>query len=281
MDSTQTTNEVSLFKIKDFKTQAKAQLKNKKKGPVLITLISALFLIAFYMLFFPLMLKLSYAPSTAAFFRIYAIMLPLTLIWGLLLCVVYFAMLKVLFKLNKTSEEVTLGDFFKSFSIWKKAIGSALYQFLFIFLWELAIILPVGIIGGITAAFVVGEYEQVSIILFIIWYVAYIFAIVFIYRKVYQYSQMFYLVADKPETAKIKESLKTSIKMTKGYKRKLFLLDLSFYGWAILCVLTLGILTLWILPYYYMTKINAYNFLRKVNNLDEEKIPLESPTNEE
>ena len=48
MDSTQTTNEVSLFKIKDFKTQAKAQLKNKKKGPVLITLISALFLIAFY-----------------------------------------------------------------------------------------------------------------------------------------------------------------------------------------------------------------------------------------
>ena len=30
-----------------------------------------------------------------------------------------------------------------------------------------------------------------------------------------------------------------------------------------------------------MTKINAYNFLRKVNNLDEEKIPLESPTNEE
>ena len=274
MDSTQT-NEVPLFKIKDFKTQAKAQLKNKKKGPVLITLISALFLIAFYMLFFPLMLKLSNAPSTAA------IMLPLSLIWGLLLCVVYFAMLKVLFKLNKTSEEVTLGDFFKSFSIWKKAVGSALYQFLFIFLWELAIILPVGIIGGITAAFVVGEYEQVSIILSIIFFIAYIFAIVFICRKVYQYSQMFYLVADKPETAKIKESLKTSIKMTKGYKRKLFLLDLSFIGWAILCVLTLGILTLWILPYYYMTKINAYNFLRKVNNLDEEKIPLESPTNEE
>lgn len=227
------------------------------------------------------MLKLSYAPSTAAFFRIYAIMLPLSLIWGLLLCVVYFAMLKVLFKLNKTSEEVTLGDFFKSFSIWKKAIGSALYQFLFISLWELAIILPLGIIGGITAACVVVEYEQVSIFLFIIFFIAYIFAIVIICRKIYQYSQMFYLVADNPETAKIKESLKTSIKMTKGYKRKLFLLDLSFIGWAILCVLTLGILTLWILPYYYMTKINAYNFLRKVNNLDEEKIPLESPTNEE
>ena len=59
MDSTQT-NEVPLFKIKDFKAQAKAQLKDKKKGPVLITLISVLFLIAFYMLFFPLMLKLSY-----------------------------------------------------------------------------------------------------------------------------------------------------------------------------------------------------------------------------
>ena len=139
-----------------------------------------------------------------------------------------------------------------------------MYQFLFIFLWELAIILPVGIIGGITAAFVVGEYEQVSIILSIILFVAYIFAIVFIYRKVYQYSQMFYLVADKPETAKIKESLKTSIKMTKGYKRKLFLLDLSFIGWALLGVITFGIAFIWVIPYINATYANAYNSLKSV-----------------
>ena len=50
-------------------------------------------------------------------------------------------------------------------------------------------------------------------------------------------------------------------------KKKLFLLDLSFIGWGILCMLTLGILGLWILPYYYMTSINAYQFIKKANNL--------------
>ena len=92
---------------------------------------------------------------------------------------------------------------------------------------------------------------------------------------------MAFIIVDNPETSKIKESLKTSIKITKGYKKKLFLLDLSFIGWVILCILTLGILGLWILPYYYMTSINAYQFIKKANNLEEEKLALESPSNEE
>ena len=280
MDSTQT-NEVPLFKIKDFKNQAKAQLKDKKKGPVLCTLILFLFMLAIYFIIIPMAINLNNAETPAAYVKMYITLLSISLIFSLLASILEFAILSVHFKLYKTQEAVTLGDFFKSFSIWKKAIGSTLYQILFIFLWELAVILPLGILCAITAVLAGLEMYVLAMIFGIVTFIAYFFVIGFLCFKVYQYSQMFYLIADNPETAKIKESLKTSIKIIKGYKWKLFLLDLSFFGWGILCVLTLGILTLWILPYYYMTKINAYQFLKKVNNLEEEKHALESPSNEE
>ena len=34
-----------------------------------------------------------------------------------------------------------------------------------------------------------------------------------------------------------------------GYKLRLFCLELSFIGWELLCVLTLGIGNLWLIPY--------------------------------
>ena len=280
MDSTQT-NEVPLFKIKDFKAQAKAQLKDKKKGPVLCTLILFLFMLAIYFIIIPMAINLNNAETLAAYVKMYVTLLSISLIFSLLASILEFAILSVHFKLYKTQEAVTLGDLFKSFSIWKKAIGATLYKMLFIFLWELAVILPIGIIGGITGALFGFEKYVAVIILGIIFFIAYIFAIIFLISKLYQYSLMELIIVDNPETSKIKESLKTSIKITKGYKKKLFLLDLSFIGWGILCMLTLGILGLWILPYYYMTSINAYQFIKKANNLEEEKLALESPSNEE
>lgn len=280
MDSTQT-NEVPLFKIKDFKAQAKAQLKDKKKGLILSTLILFLFMLAIYLVIFPMAISLNYAETPGAFVKMYVIMLSFSLIFSILASILGFAILSVHFKLYKTQEAVTLGDLFKSFSIWKKAIGATLYKALFIILWELAVILPLGIIGGITGALFGFEKYVAAIILAIILFIAYIFAVIFLFSKLYQYSLMAFIIVDNPETSKIKESLKTSIKITKGYKKKLFLLDLSFIGWGILCMLTLGILGLWILPYYYMTSINAYQFIKKANNLEEEKLALESPSNEE
>lgn len=48
-----------------------------------------------------------------------------------------------------------------------------------------------------------------------------------------------------------------------GYKRKLFLLDLSFIGWHILAILSLGIGYLWLIPYIYTTKAVFYENLLK------------------
>ena len=49
----------------------------------------------------------------------------------------------------------------------------------------------------------------------------------------------------------------------KGHKWDLFVLMLSFLGWALLGALTFGILYIWILPYMNTTLILFYDKLRE------------------
>ncbi|WP_373284199.1 DUF975 family protein [Priestia taiwanensis] len=45
------------------------------------------------------------------------------------------------------------------------------------------------------------------------------------------------------------EAITKSRKMMKGYRWKLFCLYLSFIGWFLLCIPTLGLLYIWLHPY--------------------------------
>ena len=65
-----------------------------------------------------------------------------------------------------------------------------------------------------------------------------------------------YILKDNPELS-ILDTLRLSRKMMQGHKKRLFYLQLSFFGWALLSVLTLGIGTLWLLP-YMMTAMAAF-----------------------
>ncbi len=49
-----------------------------------------------------------------------------------------------------------------------------------------------------------------------------------------------------------------SRKMMNGHKFRLFLLDLSFIGWVILCILTLGIGFFWLQPYIQCSHAHFY-----------------------
>lgn len=66
--------------------------------------------------------------------------------------------------------------------------------------------------------------------------------------KTYEYAIIPYILADDPEISS-KEAFKKARRMMKGNKWRLFKLNLSFIGWGILCVLTLGIGTFFLLPY--------------------------------
>ncbi len=80
--------------------------------------------------------------------------------------------------------------------------------------------------------------------------------------KAYAYSMSFYIMADNPNVG-IKRALKISMAMTEGYKGKMFVLYLSFIGWALLCLLTLGIGFLCFIPYGTMSFANLYEELKR------------------
>ena len=71
--------------------------------------------------------------------------------------------------------------------------------------------------------------------------------------KSYEYSIIPYILADDPEISS-KDAFKKAKQMMKGNKWRLFKLEFSFIGWFVLCVLTLGIGTFFLIPY-----INAAN----------------------
>lgn len=71
-----------------------------------------------------------------------------------------------------------------------------------------------------------------------------------------------YILIDKNDKG-LFEAMGLSIKMMKGYKWKLFVIHLSFIGWGILSILTLGIGYLWLAPYVALTLTNFYKELDK------------------
>jgi uncharacterized membrane protein len=65
---------------------------------------------------------------------------------------------------------------------------------------------------------------------------------------------------DHPEYT-VLEAITESRKRMKGLKWKYFLMHLSFIGWGILCMFTLGIGLLWLIPYAGTTMAAFYNEL--------------------
>lgn len=57
------------------------------------------------------------------------------------------------------------------------------------------------------------------------------------------------------------EAITKSRRLMDGHKWELFVLDLSFLGWAILSLLTLNIAYLWLVPYIQATRAEFYRNL--------------------
>ncbi|MDQ7094345.1 DUF975 family protein [Desulfosporosinus sp. PR] len=77
----------------------------------------------------------------------------------------------------------------------------------------------------------------------------------------YRYSMAYYIMMDNSQLSAL-EALKQSKYMMVGHKFELFVLQLSFLGWFLLGVLTLGLALLWANPYYEAAKANFYQDLK-------------------
>lgn len=138
------------------------------------------------------------------------------------------------------NEPFNIEGLFDGFKRFTPAFILILLQWIFIFLWSLLLIVP-----GIIAA--------------------------------YRYSMAFYILSDNPQMTG-KEALEASKKMMNGYKGKLFLLHLSFIGWALLCLLTLGIGYLWLAPYIQASTACFYQNVKEASN---DSFAYEEPANSE
>ena len=94
--------------------------------------------------------------------------------------------------------------------------------------------------------FLVGVFELLWTLLFIIPGLI----------KSFAYALTPFILVDNPELS-ANEAINLSQKMMKGHKFDLFWLFLSFTGWIILAILTLGIGLFWLVPYMY-TSVSAF-----------------------
>ena len=94
--------------------------------------------------------------------------------------------------------------------------------------------------------------------------------------KSYEYRMIPYILAEHPETSR-QEAFAQSRALMKGHKWKAFILDLSFIGWDILSVFTLGLLDIfYVAPYRSMTNAALYEALVYGNRQEETKVWTES-----
>ena len=82
----------------------------------------------------------------------------------------------------------------------------------------------------------------------------------------YRYRFAIYNLCENPEIG-ILEAINMSKAQTAGFKGTLFVLDLSFLGWSILCWLTLGILNIWIAPYKEQANVGYFQEIKKVKGI--------------
>ena len=91
-----------------------------------------------------------------------------------------------------------------------------------------------------------------------LWYLTIIGGVI----KTYEYRMIPFILAENP-TIDSKEAFKISKQLMNNNKWKTFILDLSFLGWNILSVLTVGIVgILYLNPYSTATNTELYIKLR-------------------
>lgn len=90
----------------------------------------------------------------------------------------------------------------------------------------------------------------------------------------YRYAMTPYILAENMDLS-VMEAISESKRLMKGNKLRLFFMELSFLGWQILCVLTLGIASLWVGPYMEAAKAAFYREISE-NRYSQPKVEPES-----
>lgn len=120
-------------------------------------------------------------------------------------------------------EELKMGRLADGFNDYVRILGTTLLVQIYTFLWTLLLIVP-GII------------------------------------KSFSYAMTPFVLRDEPDM-KYNSAIERSMQLMDGHKMELFMLYISFIGWAILACLSIGIGFLWLVPYMETTLAKFYEDL--------------------
>ena len=126
---------------------------------------------------------------------------------------------------KRTGAPLKIEEMFDGFKDYGRVLTTKVLEAIYIVLWSLLLFIP-GIIKSIS------------------------------------YSQTSFILKDYPEL-KNNEAIELSMAMMKGHKFDYFCLMLSFIGWILLGILTLGIGFLWISPYICTASAQFYEHVKE------------------
>lgn len=253
----------------DFRTEARRKLAGKwgKTALIILAYFAVFFVINFVEGFFP--------DSTKGLFSIINAVIEIPLGFGLII---------TLFKVYN-DEEVKSFDFLElGFSNFKKSWGITL-QTVFkmivpIILVVVAyIILIVGTAGAVTSTMFSSSSASAGFtLLTVVGFILLIASMIWAITKSFYY-QLAYLVAVENPDMTSKDAVLKSEELMQGNRAKLFYLQLSFIGWAILSAFTFGIGILWLAPYMQFAVITFYKYVS--GNTQKVEATVEEPSKDD
>lgn len=218
----------------EYKNIALNALKGNWANAVIVTII------------FILLASIIYSPGIAddlsSVYSVFGMIPPFVIYGGTLLVILVLNPLTMgfynsfLLLLESGDNRLTANMFNIAFGKWIHNVLGILLMYVYIFLWSLLLVVP-GII------------------------------------KAYSYAMTPYILAEHPELS-ANEAIDRSRAMMKGHKFDYFFLQLSFIGWILLSIITLGVGMIWLMPYMYTTSAAFYSDLKSDGSetLDAERV---------
>lgn len=158
--------------------------------------------------------------------------------------------------------QADIGMLFAGFKRYGSSLGAYLLMAIFVLGWALLGSIPGIILLIIAANAGPGDREEFMIVVATI---ALLPGIVLGIRAQLSYAMTYYLLADNANLGAM-DAIRTSKSMMRGRRSKLLWLHLSFVGWMLLCILTLGIGLLWLWPYMSVSFALFYEDLKPQNH---------------
>ena len=175
----------------------------------------------------------------------------------------------------KRGEEVSAFDFFKDgFSRFGRAWGIWFYTFVKLLLPIICLVFIIILMGTLVTVGITSNNSSLNVILLILSIAVYIAGLIYIVSRAFLYALAYNIGFDNPDLSSKACVLKSEALM-RGNRGSLFLLELSFIGWAILAAITFGIGYLWLMPYMQVALICFYEKIAKTEVKKEETEKVE------